>query len=80
MKKLSPQQNQIVSYLSDGEWRCMASADFYMKDDRTRISELRRIGYEIDGKPCDRRCGVRHSSNVFMRKLVKVPNPQIALV
>lgn len=62
------QHQQILNYLADGDWHCMANANFYMKDDRKRISELNRSGYQILGKPCDGRCGVKHSSRVFMRK------------
>ena len=44
-----------------------------MKDDRKRISELNEIGFEIIGFKCDRRCGVKHSSRVLMRKLKHSP-------
>lgn len=46
----------------------MANPGFYMKDDRKRISELNNSGYVIEGKPCDGRCQVAHSSRVFMRR------------
>jgi hypothetical protein len=71
--KLSPQKQKIIDYLKGGEWKCMASAGFFIKDDRKRISELKEAGYEIDGKPCDKRCGTNHSSGIFMRKLVNSP-------
>lgn len=73
--KLSPQQEQIVKVLRDREWHC--SSEFgYIKDDRRRITDLNRgymleKGYEIIGKPCDGRCGKKHSSGLFMRKAVK---------
>lgn len=51
----------------------MASAGFFIKDDRKRISELNEMGYEIVGQPCDKRCGTNHSSGIFMRKLVNRP-------
>lgn len=65
---LTPQQQKIFDYLADGEWHCMAS-DFYMKDDRKRISELNSLGYTIDGMKCDGRCGKTHSSRVYMRRM-----------
>lgn len=71
---LTPQQGQIIDYLNDGEWHCMANPGFYMKDDRTRISELIRKGYEIQSQPCDGRCRVDHSARIFMRKLVEAPH------
>ncbi len=73
MKRLSPSQQKIVDYLADGAWHCMANATFFMKDDRTRISELNRLGYEIIGSKCDQRCKVAHSSAIVMRKLVTRP-------
>lgn len=63
------QQQQILNYLSDREWHCMANANFYMKDDRKRISELRDQGHIILSQPCDGRCGVKHNSRLLMRKL-----------
>lgn len=51
----------------------MANASFYMKDDRKRISELNQNGYTIIGKICDGRCTVRHSANIFMRKMIQRP-------
>ena len=81
MKKLSPQQRLIVDYLANGQCYCMASATFYMKDDRTRISELRKQGYELESKPCDGRCKTKHTSTLFMRRLASKPNvPQVRLV
>lgn len=50
----------------------MARAGFYMKDDRKRISELNRMGYVITGRPCDGRCGINHSSRLFMRRMENV--------
>lgn len=71
--RLTPQQKKIVEYLADGNWHCMATADFFIKDDRTRISELNRMGYEIEALRCDGRCGVEHSSGIVMRRIVKKP-------
>jgi len=66
---MTPQQKQIYQYLISGEWKCMANPNFFMKDDRKRISELNQKGYNIIGKPCDGRCGIKHSSRILMRKL-----------
>ena len=40
-----------------------------MKDDRARISSLRKKGFEIESKPCAGYCGVRHNSRILMRML-----------
>lgn len=63
------QQQQILEYLGDGEWHCMTTANFFMKDDRKRISELKDQGHVILSQPCDGRCGVKHNSRLLMRKL-----------
>ncbi len=78
--KLSPQETQIIDYLNDGEWHCMASGTFFMKDDRARISALKKKGYVIDGEPCDSRakCPKNHHSSVLMRKLIQAPKPEIS--
>jgi len=60
---------RIFEWLADGEWHCGTELS-YMKDDRKRISELRQKGYLIEGIPCDGRCGVRHHSRLYMRRLV----------
>ena len=73
MQKLTPQQKLIVDYLADGEWHCMTNSGFFMKDDRTRISELRKKGYVFDETPCDKRCGIIHSARLVMRKILKTP-------
>lgn len=73
--KLSRQQKKIIDYLEDGEFHCMANPSFFIKDDRTRISELRRKGYEFDSRACDKRCGVQHAARLVMRRIVAVPPP-----
>lgn len=73
---LTPQQQRVVDFLADGHWHCMAN-DFFMKDDRKRISELNHKGFKIIGDPCDRACGKNHSSRVYMRKLVEWPDAQV---
>lgn len=74
---LTPQQQKVVNYLQDGKWHCMAN-DFFIKDDRKRISELNRMGFNIIGFKCDRTCGIKHSSRVLMRKMKGVPKDYIA--
>lgn len=78
--KLSPQQKLITDYLKDGEWHCMATPQFFIKDDRKRISELNQKGFTIEGKPCDGICGIKHSSNVYMRRIVQKPTKMITKV
>ena len=55
----------------------MATKDFFMKDDRKRISELRAVGYEIKSLRCDKRCKIEHSSGVKMRRLVAEPKQEV---
>lgn len=76
MKPLTPQQQRVIEHLADGRWHCMAN-QFFMKDDRKRISELNGSGYEIIGMKCDKSCGVNHSSRVLMRKLKRRPDGEI---
>lgn len=71
--KLTPSQQKVYDHLKDGKWHCMADGKFFMKDDRKRISELVGMGFDIIGFKCDRRCGVRHSSQILMRKMKGVP-------
>jgi hypothetical protein len=76
MRPLTPQQQKIIDFLADGRWHCMADT-FFMKDDRKRISELNKLGYEIIGMKCDRSCGKKHSSRVYMRKLKGSPTVEV---
>lgn len=71
--KLSPQHRKILNYLEGGEWKCITTANLFIKDERKRLSELRDKGYNIVGERCDGRCGVKHSANILMRKWVKTP-------
>ena len=78
MSQLTPQQQRIVDFLADGAWHCMAN-EFFMKDDRKRISEINRIeGYKIIGLKCDKRCKKNHSSRIHMRKMTKRPEGAVA--
>ena len=64
---------QIINWLSDGNWHC-GSEIGYMWDLRKRISELIKSGYQIEGIPCDGRCGIVHKSKTLkMRRLVSFP-------
>jgi len=66
---------RILDWLSDGAWKCSTEMDF-MRDARKKISELVKSGYNIEGIPCDGRCGTVHKSkNLKMRRLV-IPFPQ----
>ena len=72
----SPAQEKIIAPLRDMSWHCLFS-EIVMKDDRKRISEINEKlseqgqGYKVIGKLCDGRCGIRHSSRIFMRRIVK---------
>src|SRR3990167_3218990 len=66
---------RILDWLSDGAWKCSTEMDF-MRDARKKISELVKSGYNIEGIPCDGRCGTIHKSkNLKMRRLV-IPFPE----
>ena len=69
-------KEKIIEYLKDGDWHCFANPGFFMKDDRTRISELRKLGYTFDERLCDGRCNVSHNSKLLMRRLVSSPQGQ----
>lgn len=80
MKLPTPQQQLILDYLRDLDWHCMATKDFFMKDDRKRCSELNeegsylhQKGYWINSRKCDGRCGINHSSRIFMRRAERLP-------
>ncbi len=45
--KLTPQQKQILDLLDDMQKHCF-TVELYMKDDRSRISELRKMGYRFN--------------------------------
>lgn len=69
---LNHNEKEILDYLSDGEWHCMASPYFYQKDDRARISSLNKKGYVVVGVPCTFH---KHDSmRLKMRKLTQIPD------
>lgn len=66
--KLTPQHNQILKMLEDGLYHC-PTVELYMKDDRKRISELIKGGYNILGdKLCDNP-NHGHISRIKLRRL-----------
>ena len=69
---LTPQQQQLVNLLADGSWHCTVAEEF-MKDDRSRISELRHLGFVFDesGKTCDRH---NHNAKLKLRRLISFPD------
>ena len=67
---MTPQQSKIIEMLSDGRYHC-PTKELYMKDDRTRFSELRDMGYGFDSPRCT--LCIDHSSRVLMRKMIKKP-------
>ena len=82
---MTPQQQQIIELLSDGRFHC-PTVELYMKDDRSRFSELRDMGYDIESPKCN--FGHNHSSRVVMRRLIpkkilefpQVDNRQLNLI
>lgn len=72
MAHLSPQEKLIVNLLDDGAWHC-PTKELFMKDDRARISSLRKKGYVIGDKLCDGSCGMNHYSRPKMRRLEGKP-------
>lgn len=70
---MTPQQTQIINLLLDGNTHC-PTVELFMKDDRTRISELRKMGYVFDES-----AGIckepthNHGSKVKLRKLLSTP-------
>lgn len=72
MTHLSPQERMIINLLTDGMWHC-PTKELFMKDDRARISSLRKKGYVIEDKLCDGNCGMKHYSKPKMRRLESTP-------
>ena len=67
----------LLELHKSGEWVCSARIEF-MRDQRKRISELNHRGYTFEATPCDGRCGVRHHSRLYMRRLVAPTSSQPA--
>jgi hypothetical protein len=70
--KLQPNQQEIIDLLSDGAYHC-PTKELYQKDDRARISALRKLGFVFDSPRCNMRHNYLHGSGVVMRKLVSSP-------
>ena len=78
MKKLSPQQEIIVSKLRDLKWHCGREWLNQIKDDRARISNLNNFymaqrGWRIVGEPCKGTVCGKHKCPLFKRKAEKIP-------
>ena len=71
--KLTPQHRQILELHEGRDWVCSTAIEF-CRDQRKRISEMNNGGYVFEAKRCDGRCGKKHSSNLFMRRLIATPN------
>lgn len=80
------QKQKILRILSDFQPHCLTN-ECYIKDDRTRISELRKQGYIFDetlGNCID--STHRHSSGMKLRRLknnplgspIPIPNEKVA--
>lgn len=59
---------KILNLLSDHKWHCGQELnDLYIKDDRRRITDLKRKGYQIESQLCN--LGHIHNSRLYMRRL-----------
>lgn len=61
---------QLLELHKKGNWVCSTSIE-YIRDHRKRYSELSTKGFVFEGEPCDGFCGTKHTSKVFMRRLVQ---------
>lgn len=68
---LSPQEEQIVKLLEDGRWHC-PTAELYMKDDRARITALKRKHFTIIDQWCTDPLHA-HYAKLKKRKIVAWP-------
>lgn len=72
MRHPNRQHKELLALLEDGEYHCPTHEKF-MKDDRTRFSELKKMGYVILG---DKYCDIpahNHRAKVKLRKWVQTP-------
>ncbi len=68
------QQNKILEILADYRKHCLTN-ELYMKDDRARISGLRKKGYVFnEGVGWCEEPTHRHSSKVKLRQLISSPH------
>lgn len=83
MQPKQTQRNKILEILSDFKSHCLTN-EMFCKDDRTRISELRKLGYIFDetlGNCQD--LTHHHGSGLKLRKLINnpltsnIPIPQV---
>lgn len=73
MERKLTQRNKILQILSDYQVHCLAQ-EMYCKDDRTRISELRKLGYLFDETLGNcQNFAHRHGSGLKLRKLINNP-------
>jgi len=71
--KLQPNQQVIIDLLADGQKHC-PSVELYMKDDRSRISALRKLGYRFnEGAGYCKNPLHNHRSGVKLRQLITYP-------
>lgn len=68
---------KILNLLSDQKWHCgQEITNLYIKDDRRRITDLKKIGYVIESQRCNLP-GHIHPSGLFMRRLVGTPQDYV---
>lgn len=72
----SPAEQKIIDILRDYEWHCL-SIELLMKDDRARLTSIRRKlqerGYDVNSELCNKH---NHSSRILMRRIEKLPAPK----
>lgn len=92
MRKVTPQQEQILALHRDMQFHCSTEYEF-MRDHRKRISELNNDGtngkpegylhakgYHLVARKCDgspKGCKGNHNSMVAMRRAEKIPAPKL---
>lgn len=66
---------KILYILSDYKEHCGSeiASKVQTKDDRTRMSELKRLGVKIRSVPCDGFCGTVHKRGLYKRQLLYAP-------
>lgn len=66
---------KILYVLSDYKEHCGSEivSKVQTKDDRTRMSELKRLGVKIRSVPCDGFCGTVHKRGIYKRQLLYAP-------
>ena len=70
---------RLLELHKDGSWVCSGEIE-YIRDHRKRYSELKGKGYVFQSEPCNGFCGTKHTSRIFMRRLVERPTKLVSKV